>query len=186
MFLRKKNHARTTINQVGGLNSTDLTVVVNDASQLPFTGDFLLTIWNNVNFPDPCDDVNAEIVKVTGVSGNTLTILRGQEDTVGVFHANGQITASLITAGTFEEIEDAISASSNIPIIGEDLTSQIDGIKDTFIISNIYLSNKTAVYLNGNRLRRNFDYTEETDTTIKILGDLVTIGEKIVIDYYTS
>ena len=133
-FLRKKNHARTTINQAGGINASALSMIVTDASVLPDSGDFLVTIWNKTTYPDPCDDANAEIVKVTGVSGNTLTIERGQEDTIGKAHANGQAVEMLITAGTFEEIANAILAS-NIPIIGEDLTSQIDGIKDTFIIS---------------------------------------------------
>lgn len=184
-FLKKKNHARTTVNQAGGLDASALSVIVADASVLPTAGDFLVTVWNKVSYPNPCDDPNAEILRVTGVSGNTLTIERGQEDTTGVAHANAQAVEMLITAGTFEEIENAISAS-NIPIIGEDLTSQIDGIKDIFIVSSSYLPNKIAVYLNGNRLRRNFDYTEETDTTFKILGDLVTVEEKIVIDYYTT
>ena len=108
-FLRKKNCARTTINQVGGINSTDLSVIVTDASELPDSGDFLLTIWDKVNFPDPCDDTNAEIVKVTAVSGNTLTIERGQEDTVGKVHANAQAVEMLITAGTLEEIENMLT-----------------------------------------------------------------------------
>lgn len=185
-FLRKKNCARTTINQIGGLDASALSLIVADASELPNSGDFLITIWDKVVYPCPCDDPNNEIVKVTDVSGNTLTIIRGQEDTIGAVHANGQAVEMLITAGTFEEIENAISASSNIPIIGEDLTSQIDGIKDTFTISSSYLANTTTVYLGGQRLRRGFGYTEETDTTIKILGDLVVVGQIIVIDYYTA
>jgi len=185
-FLLKNNNAKTIINQIGGINSSDLTVVVADTSQFPITGDFLVTIWDSATYPNPCEDNNTEIVKVTGVSGNILTIERGQEDTVGVAHANGQATQMLITAGHFEEIQNAISASSNIPIIGEDLTSQVDGIKDIFTISNSYLANTMAVYLSGQRLRRNFGYTEETDTTIKILGDLVNVGERIIVDYYTA
>jgi len=186
MFLLKENNAKTIINQIGGINASDLTVVVADASQFPNTGDFLVTIWNNTAYPNPSDDTNTEIIKVTGVSGNTLTIERGQEDTVGVAHANGQATQMLITAGHFEEIENAISVSSNLPIIGEDLTSQIDGIKDTFTISNNYVANTTAVYLSGQRLRRNFGYTEETDTTIKISNPILEVGHRIVIDYYKS
>jgi hypothetical protein len=108
-FLKKKNCARTTINQVGGLNATDLSVTVSDASQLPSSGDFLVTIWDKTSFPDPCDDSNTEIVKVTDVSGNVLTIVRGQEDTTGKVHANGQAVEMLITAGTFEELEDGIN-----------------------------------------------------------------------------
>ncbi len=90
IFLRKKNCARTTINQSGGINASATSVIVADASQLPDSGNFLATMWDKITYPDPCDDPNAEIIKVTGVVGNVLTIMRGQEDTVGKAHANGQ------------------------------------------------------------------------------------------------
>lgn len=107
-YLVKKNNARTTINQPGGLNDSDATVIVTDASQLPSTFDYLITIWDSDNHDDPTDDSNREICKVTGVSGNTLTIERGQEDTVAKSHSNRNTVACLITAGHFTEIEDAI------------------------------------------------------------------------------
>ena len=182
-FLLKKNCARTTINQIGGIDDSTSSLIVSDASDFPSTGNFLVTIWDNIIFPNPCDDSDQEIVKVTNVVGNTFTIERGQEDTIGVSHTNSQAVESLITAGIFEEIEDSITASLNIPIIGEDLTSQIDGIIDTFTIANVYISNTTSLILNGQILRRGFGYTEETSTTIKILGDIVLVGEKLVIDY---
>ena len=183
-FLLKKNCARTTINQIGGINSSVTSLIVTDASSFPLIGDFLATIWNKVSFPEPCDDPSQEIIKITGVSGNTFTIERGQEDTIGAIHANGQAVESLITAGIFENIENEISIALNIPVIGEDLTSQINGITDTFTIANTYISSTTAVYLNGQRLRRGFGYTEETSTTIKILGDILIVGKKLLIDYF--
>lgn len=186
MFLRKKNNAKTSINQVGGLDAIATSLIVADASQLPDSGDFLITIWDKATYPDPTDDSNREIIKVTNVSGNTLTIERGQEDTSPSAHSNGHAVEMLITAGTFQEIETAISTSSNIPIIGEDLTSQINGITDTFTLANSYLANTTAVYLNGSRLVRGHDYLEDTDTTIVINGDIVTVGQKMIVDYYTS
>lgn len=152
-FLLKKNCARTTINQTGGINASDLIVIVTDASQLPSTGDFLITIWDKVTYPDPCDDTNQEIVKVTGVSGNTLTIERGQEDTIGKAHANGQAVEMLITAGTFEEIEDEInSLSPGQAVWNEEKTGQIDGITDSFTTDSNYVSGTLRVYVNGKRL----------------------------------
>ncbi len=112
-FLKKRNCASSTINQSGGLNSSDLTVIISDVSSFPTSGDFLSTIWNESVFPDPCDDPKVEIVKVTGVSGSTFTIERGQENTTGKAHANGQTIAMLITAGTFEELQNAITASGH-------------------------------------------------------------------------
>ncbi len=182
-FLKKTNCSLTSINEIGGIDDTTVSLTVTDASDFPLSGDFLITLWNSITFPNPCDDPNNEIIKVTNVIGNIFTIERGQEDTIGVSHTNGQAVGMLITAGIFEEIEDSITAALNIPIIGEDLTSQIDGIIDTFTITNVYISNTTSLILNGQVLRRGSGYTEETNTTIKILGDIVLVGEKIVIDY---
>ena len=182
-FFLKKNCARTNINQVGGIDASTNTLIVTDASPFPSTGDFILTIWDKATFPDPCDDANTEIIKVTGVSGNTFTIERGQENTIGASHANGQAVEMLITAGILTNIEDEITLALSIPVTGEDLTSQVDGITDTFNISNIYIANSTAVYLGGQRLRRGLGYTEETSTTIKILEEIAPAGKRLIIDY---
>lgn len=182
-FLLKKNCARTTINQAGGINASATSLTVADASSFPSSGDFICTIWNKASFPDPCDDNDSEIIKVTNVVGQIFTVERAQEDTLGVAHSNGQAVQMLITAGTFEEIENAITTSLNIPVIGEDLTSQIDGITDTFTIANSYISNSTSIKINGQDIRRVFGYTENTSTTIKVLGDILIVGEKLVISY---
>ncbi len=183
-FFLKKNCASTTINQVGGIDSSVTSLVVADASPFPSTGDFILTIWDKATFPDPCDDSNVEIIKVTGVSGNTFTIVRGQEDTVGASHSNGQAVEMLITAGVLENIEDEITTALQVPVIGEDLTSQVNGITDTFNIANTYISNTTAVFLGGQRLRRGFGYLEVTGTTIRILDAVPPVGKKLTIDYF--
>lgn len=182
-FLKKRNCARSTINQVGGIDASALSVTVADASSFPTSGDFLATLWNSNSFPNPCDDPNTEIVKVTGVSGNIFTIERGQENTVGKAHSNGSAIAMLITAGTFEEIEDAITTGISLPVIGENLSSQANGSNTTFTLANDYVANTTALYINGQRMTRGADYTEATDDTIEI-PIFVNSGEKVVIDYY--
>lgn len=111
-YLKKANNAHSTINQVGGLTLIDTELIVADVSSFPAAGDFLLTAWDSETYPDPTDDSNREIIKVTNVVGNVLTIERGNEDTVASLHANGTIVAMLITAGIFEDIEEAIQLSS--------------------------------------------------------------------------
>ncbi len=181
-FLKKSNCARTTINQIGGIDSSVTSLTVSNASTFPPTGDFLVTIWDKVTFPDPCDDANVEIIKVTGVSSNTFTIERGQEDTIGVSHSNGQAVEMLITAGILTNIEDEITLALSVPVTGEDLTSQIDGIDNVFIVSSTYISNTTSVFYRGQHLRRGFGYIETTPTSITILGDVITAGT-LTIDY---
>lgn len=150
MFLSKKNNARTVINQTGGINASTTSMTVADASQLPSSSDFVVTIWDNTTHPDPSDDSNSEIVKVTGISGNILTIERGQEDTIGKAHANGQAVQNLITAGTFEEIEDAINIlSPGQQVDNEELTSQVDGLTDSFTTLFNYVAGTLKIYVGG-------------------------------------
>jgi len=98
-YLKKANNAQTVINQIGGLTLTDLSLIVADVSSLPVSTNFLMTIWDSDTYPDPTDDSGREIVLVTDIVGNVLTIVRAQEDTVASLHANGTIVALLITAG---------------------------------------------------------------------------------------
>lgn len=182
-FFLKKNCAQTTLN--GGINASDISLTVPDASSFPSSGDFLITIWDKGNNFDPCDDPTQEILKVTNVIGNIFSINRGQEDTIGSAHANGQAVEMLITAGIFEEIENAITTGITLPIIGEDLTSQINGVDNIFTIANSYISNTTSVFYRGQHLRRGFGYTEDTSTQITVLGDII-MGGTLVINYYKS
>ncbi len=187
-FLQKSNCARTTINQGGGINASVASVTVTDVSEFPSTGDFLITIWDKVNFPDPCDDSNSEIVKVTNVIGNIFTIIRGQEDSIGVAHSNGQAVEMLITAGTFEELETEINAlSPGQQVNNEILTSQINGLTDSFTTSFNYVAGTLKIYLNGIRQSpgASLDYTETGINSFQLNSTPVS-GEKLIVDYTKS
>ena len=187
-FFLKKNCARTTINQVGGIDSSATSLVVADASPFPSTGDFILTIWNKATFPDPCDDPNVEIIKVTGVSSNTFTIVRGQEDSVGVVHSNGQAVEMLITAGILENIEDEINIlSPGEQVRNEILTSQIDGATDSFTTSFNYVSNTLEVFVGGlmQSPGASLDYTETGANSFQLNFTPVS-GEVMLVRYTKS
>lgn len=106
-LLLKKNNAKTSLSN--GVTAITTTITIADALEFPQTGDFLITIWDSANHPDPGDDSSMEILKVTGVSGNTLTVERAQEATTANEHATGDTVAMLITAGHFEEIQDSLT-----------------------------------------------------------------------------
>lgn len=187
-FLKKSNCARTTINQIGGINASDVSLTITDASSFPSSGDFLVTAWDKVSFPDPCDDPNKEILKVTNVVGNAFTIIRGQEDTIGASHSNGQAVEMLITAGTFEEIENEINVlSPGEQVRNEILTSQIDGLTDSFTTTNNYVAGTLEVYLNGMRQSpgAGLDYTETGVNSFQLNSTPIS-GEKILVDYTKS
>jgi len=105
MFI-KKNNVKSTINMGGGLGSGVLTLTVANGAIFPSTFPFLVTIWNKILYTDPSDDSGMEIVKVTGKSTNDLTIVRAQESTSDVSHANGSAVEMLITAGVLNENQD--------------------------------------------------------------------------------
>ena len=46
--------------------------------------------------------VDSEIMKVTGVSGTTLTVVRGQEGTAATAHSNGATVKHVLTAGALD------------------------------------------------------------------------------------
>lgn len=68
------NNATTTLN--GAISSGASSLVVSSATAFPTTPQFRILI-------------DSEILLVTGVSGTTFTVLRGQEDTVAAAHNNG-------------------------------------------------------------------------------------------------
>lgn len=73
------------INMPGGLFPGITLVTVTDASLWPGTGTFRLF-------------VDQEILEVTGVSGNDVTVIRGAESTTDSFHAQGAEITNILTA----------------------------------------------------------------------------------------
>jgi len=120
--LQAANLAETELD--GGIDDTQTTIDVVDASVFPSTTPFLLTIDDNTN---------VEIVKVTGISTNTLTVERGQEDTTGTSFASGTLIENRITAGTYEALADADWVTNNFL---QDITSEpIEDLTDVSISS---------------------------------------------------
>lgn len=120
------NSARTTLN--GAINNSQTTLVVADASAFPSVPQFRIRIDN-------------EIMKVTGVSGTTFTVVRAAEavagTTLAATHADGALVQGILTAG-------AMAAATQQQAEYADT----DGATITFDLS---VSNKHTVTLGGNR-----------------------------------
>ena len=89
-----KNNASTTLS--AALSSSATSISVADATKLPsITGDeyFFCTID---------DGSNVEIVKVTGISSNTLTVVRAQDNTTALSFSSGDIVEQRLTAAVLE------------------------------------------------------------------------------------
>lgn len=86
-------------------SGTSLVVAAGHGSRFP-AAPFNATVWPDGELPDPS---NAEIVRVTAVVSDTLTITRAQEDTSARSIVVGDLIAATITAKTLTDVEDAIA-----------------------------------------------------------------------------
>ncbi len=73
------------------IDSSQTTLSVASATPFPTTGNFRIRI-------------GSELLKVTGVSGTTFTVARGQEGTTGVSHGSGENVDYELTAGAMDAI----------------------------------------------------------------------------------
>lgn len=75
-----KNFAKVRV--ATGYDDVATTVVLSsgEGSKLP-TAPFNVVWWNSTDYPDPSDDPNKEICRVTNVATDTLTLTRAQEGT---------------------------------------------------------------------------------------------------------
>lgn len=86
------NFATTLLN--GAINNSTTTVVVDDGSVFPSTGNFRIVI-------------DSEIMVCTSRSSNTLTVTRGQEGTTGASHVDDSVVKSPLTVESLHKlIED--------------------------------------------------------------------------------
>ena len=102
-------HANLAVSTVGtapspATSGTSLVVEAGHGTRFPAVP-FNATIWAAGSAPDPS---NAEIVRVTSISTNTLTITRAQESTSARTVVVGDNIAATITAQTITDIEDGL------------------------------------------------------------------------------
>ena len=170
-FLLKKNNVKTILSS--NITASETTLQVSDASKFPTLGNFLITIWDKISYPDPSDDPNMEIVKVTTALGNTFFIIRAQEETTPQIHQYGNAAEMLITAGHFTEIE---SAFGNYLALVNFKYSQLpvespDGIVKTFTLPNgdTYRDGTLGIIVDKLVQQKDIDFAETTDSTFTLI-----------------
>lgn len=75
-----KNLVKVEVSTGYDASATSVILTGGEGAQLP-TAPFNMTWWNITDYPDPSDDPNAEIVRVTSRISDTLAITRAQENT---------------------------------------------------------------------------------------------------------
>lgn len=75
-----KNFAKATVSTGYDNVATSIVLTGGHGAKLP-TAPFNVVWYDSTTYPDPSDDPNVEIVRVTVVSTDTLTVTRAQEGT---------------------------------------------------------------------------------------------------------
>lgn len=93
------NTANTTLS--GSITNVATTLVVTSATGFPSTGNFRIVVDSGSNL---------EYMLVTGVSGTTFTVTRGQESTTNVAHNSGVLVTHILTAGALVQLKSDVTA----------------------------------------------------------------------------
>lgn len=142
-----------------GYDSVATSIVLHaGGSSLP-AAPFNMTWWNSSDFPDPSNDPNVEIVRVTGISGNTLTVLRGQEGISPSTKNTGGKTYTMMLGITAKMIA-AIGANLQKPRNLVNVSGVIDGVNVHVTISPVpYDANSLDLKLDRQPQEQGIDYT---------------------------
>jgi hypothetical protein len=116
-----KNFGKVEVSTGYASGATTIVLSTGEGAKLPqpsTDGAFNLVWWNYTDYPDPSDDPNVEIVRVTVRSSDTLTITRAQESTSDNNHNTGGKTYKMILSMTKKMIDDIqIPAGSDRELI---------------------------------------------------------------------
>jgi hypothetical protein len=94
-------------------SGTSLTVTAGHGARFP-TPPFNATVWPNGALPDP---LNAEIVRVTAISTDTLTITRAQEGTSARTVIVGDLLAATITKKLLDDLTAAVGNTRVLTVV---------------------------------------------------------------------
>jgi hypothetical protein len=142
------NNALTTIQT--SITAVSTSVTVNDASAFPLS---VGQDYFYITMQDAIAGTHIEIAKVTNVTSNTFTIVRGQEGTTPYAFQAGDKVELRLTAFGIKEVRFprvAYAASPSSPLtINSDLTDQYN---ITALATNITIANPTGTPVTGQKL----------------------------------
>lgn len=104
-----KNFAKATVSTGYDASATSIVLVSGHGAKLP-TAPFNAVWWNSSDYADPADDPNVEIVRVTNISTDTLTVTRAQESTTATAKNVAGKTYKIIAGATAKLISDIAAA----------------------------------------------------------------------------
>ena len=129
------NFAKVTVSTGYGSSATSIVLSAGNGALLP-TAPFNVIWWNFTDYPDPSDDPNKEIVRVTVISTDTLTVTRAQEGTTGSSKNTAGKTYKMIAGLTAKVINTDLPANFTNLTAKVDLTGQTANVSTTNIIAS--------------------------------------------------
>lgn len=93
--------------------ATSIDLAAGGGARMPGVS-FNATWWNATDYPDPSDDPNREIVRVTAIAGDTLTITRAQEGTAASTKNTAAKTYRLAACVTATTLNTELRSASNL------------------------------------------------------------------------
>ena len=132
-----QNLVKVNVSQGYDENATSIVLSAGQGAELPAAA-FNVTWWNSTDYADPSDDPNSEIVRITAISGDTLSITRAAESATGggaasVKNIIGK-TYKLILGITAKMITD-IAANLQKPWRYVTVNGTIDGVNTVFTLN---------------------------------------------------
>lgn len=127
-----KNFAKSTLASGITSGATSLTVSAGEGARFPAVP-FNATIWNKVDYADPADDPTKEVVRVTGISTDTLTVTRAQEGTSASAHNTGGKTYGIVASITARTASQIATMLNNWKVT----TAQLDIDGDNAAVGNV-------------------------------------------------
>lgn len=175
------NFVKLTLSQAYDASATSI-VVASGGAALSAFAPFQAVWWNVTDYPDPSDDPNREIVRVTAISGNTLTVIRGQETSAGGLAASTKNTAGktyqLMLGITAKMITD-IGSNLQKPWRLVSLDGAIDGVNKVFTLHGgiaPFDANSLQVSLARQGQVQGIDYTFSGTTVTYIVAPDATLS----------
>jgi len=147
-----KNFAKVTVSIGYDASATSIALTAGHGARLP-TAPFNATWWNSTDYPDPSDDPNVEIVRVTNISTDTLTVTRAQESTSASTKNTGSKTYRMIAGITAKTLNTDLATSAIAQLANGRITlesgvavSTSDQTAKTSVFFTPYQGNRIALY----------------------------------------
>jgi hypothetical protein len=135
--------------------ATSVVLQAGQGSKLP-AAPFNLVWWNSTDYPNPANDPNVEIVRVTVIASDTITISRAQESTSATNKNTAGKTYSLVLGPTAKMFADIAAAVIGTPINNE----VVSGSGTSFTLANTPVLGSLRLFGAGQRLTPGgVDYT---------------------------